>query len=995
MRSPAVPCIQSSRIWSHLVAALVAWSVLHPLAAIAEPLFDAPFRLFKSGPSSSRLEIRDVNRDGRPDLVTADYGGRNVSILLGNGDGTFSHGLDFATSGLPTCLAVGDLTGDGNPDVATGDLNGSVSVLLGNGDGTFQAYREIQVGTFPLSIAIDDMNVDGRLDVVVGKADPSLQVLIGDGTGAFVARSASYLPANPQSIAIGDLNGDGARDAAVAVGGGVVSVAWGDGLGSFYSRTDLLAGAYPVSVAIADFNGDHKLDLVSANSIGASTISILQGNGNGTFQPHVEYEAGLYPTRVTARDLNADGKVDLLVADGNGPRAASVLLGNGDGTMGPPRGIGPRVPAFAVATADLNADGALDVALVHQGAIAVLPGHGDGTFGGSPREFATADQGSSIAASDLDRDGKIDIVVGSREYPISHISVLRGSGEGTLEPHVDYETGGTSWAVDVADWNGDGRVDLAAGNFEPPSVSLLAGRGDATFGPRQDIPMGGAVAAVAVADVNADATPDLVAAVPYEKKVAVLLGKGGGSFQPAIEYETGGNPWSVALCDLNRDGRPDLVTGDLMGNGYASASVLLGLGDGKFGPHADYSTHGLAAFGTVAAADLDRDGRLDLAIATDGAFTVMWGNGDGTLGAMSEVETGFGLLGLSIGDLNHDGVLDVVTEGAAPGCWVNLGKGARAFGEPIGFGSDGGGAGAVIADLNRDHKLDLAVLSPALGGTCGVTVLLNTGPLSNGAPDCSQARAVPPVIMRRDHSMVGVRIEGIADPEGDPLAITVTRVTQDEPPESRDRSVDGAHDDAVVSDGADELAYVPSPDDGQVRGGSRAPLPRKSQGCPDAAIGASGDVAVRAERSAQGDGRVYTIGFSAADNYGGLSEGTVRVCVPVSAAYAACRDDGQAFNSLGPCSTDIGHGHDTHARLSVGPRSQNVITLEYGLPEDAELTIAVYDIAGRRVANLVHATQSAGDHTAVWDTSGLARGLYFCRLQAGTLALMRSVLVLE
>jgi len=262
------------------------------------------------------------------------------------------------------------------------------------------------------------------------------------------------------------------------------------------------------------------------------------------------------------------------------------------------------------------------------------------------------------------------------------------------------------------------------------------------------------------------------------------------------------------------------------------------------------------------------------------------------------------------------------------------------------------------------------------------------------APDCSDAAAVPAQLWPPDHRLVPVAITGVTDADGDPVKITVTRVTQDEP------LGEGQADDGHGRDRRGEALSGAAPAVDDEHGKDHRPGQGRDDGrdCGDAVIDDSGGVSLRAARSDRSNGRVYTIWFTASDGRGGSCGDSVQVCVPHDHQHPACVDDGQKFNSLGPC-PDRGHGHDraglAEVTLAAVAHAGSTPTLEYALPEASDVRISVFDIAGRRVMSLVTAAQSAGSHSVPWNTSGLARGMYFCRLQAGRSVVTKPLLVLK
>jgi len=285
-----------------------------------------------SGPDS--VAVGDFNGDGKLDLAVANSGSNDVSVLLGNGDGTFQTALYSPLVGVnPVSVAVGDFNGDGKLDlVVVNSFSNNVSVLLGNGDGTFQTALDFDTGAGPVSVAVGDFNADGRLDLVVANfAAGNVGVLLGNGDGTFQPAVNYGAGPLPVSVAVGDFNGDGKLDLAVAnqsagnAGPSMVGVLLGNGDGTFQPAVEYGAGSDTdsSSVALGDFNGDGNLDLAVANSGSTNRVSILLGNGDGTFQSAVDYAGG--SSLLAVGDFNGDGRLDTAVVD-RASSTVSVLL---------------------------------------------------------------------------------------------------------------------------------------------------------------------------------------------------------------------------------------------------------------------------------------------------------------------------------------------------------------------------------------------------------------------------------------------------------------------------------------------------------------------------------------------------------------------------------------------------------------------------------------------------------------------------------------------
>jgi FG-GAP-like repeat len=256
-------------------------------------------------------------------------------------------------------VAVADFNGDGKLDIAVGNFdnsNPSISILLGNGDGTFQPAVNYNVPCCPSSIMAGDFNGDGKLDLVA--ATDAASVLLGNGDGTFQPVLNYPAGSNTATAAVGDFNGDGHLDLAVANNGGNnVSVLLGNGDGTFQSAPEYPVGNAPLTVVAGDFNGDGILDLAVTN-LSDNTVSVLLGNGNGTFQSAVNYSAAGYPWGMTVGDLNGDGNLDLAVATG----PTQILFGKGDGTFEPAAAYGGELAnPNSIAAGDFTGQGRPDL----------------------------------------------------------------------------------------------------------------------------------------------------------------------------------------------------------------------------------------------------------------------------------------------------------------------------------------------------------------------------------------------------------------------------------------------------------------------------------------------------------------------------------------------------------------------------------------------------------------------------------------------------------
>ncbi|MGI4735249.1 MAG: FG-GAP repeat domain-containing protein [Janthinobacterium lividum] len=290
-----------------------------------------------SGSQPYGIAVADVNADGKPDLLTANYGTNSVGVLLGNGNGTFAAAVAYSTGSgsQPFGLAVADVNADGRPDIISANTFAyAVGVLLGNGNGTFAAMVPYTTGVnSPTAVAVGDVNADGKPDIVAAVSG-AVGVLLGNGNGTFQAIGTTTLSNSPRKLALADINADGRLDVVTVSdsGSGSVSVLLGSGNSTFAPAVSYATGSnsFSYGVALADVSGDGKLDIITANP-GNYTVGVLKNNGNSTFATVQTVSAGTSipaPYDVVAADVSGDGKPDVVTANVS-TNTVSVLLNTG------------------------------------------------------------------------------------------------------------------------------------------------------------------------------------------------------------------------------------------------------------------------------------------------------------------------------------------------------------------------------------------------------------------------------------------------------------------------------------------------------------------------------------------------------------------------------------------------------------------------------------------------------------------------------------------
>jgi hypothetical protein len=638
--------------------------------------------------------VGDFNGDGKLDVFVVTFGSSpSETLFLGNGDGTLQPPvpLNQDVGNLYTAAASADFNGDGKLDLLllTQDFGtgAAMAILLGNGDGTFQPAVTYSVPVAPY-LALGDFNADGKPDIAIaGTSDVSsgtsqLSILINNGDGTFKAPANHTISGLAQAIATADLNADGNLDLVVPTGGfsAAISVLRGNGDGTFASPTvytSNLLSIFSTSIAVADFNGDGKLDLALTNSEGpANAAAIVLGNGDGTFQsPPLLYSTGLLPAAVVALDVNADGKPDLAVLGGYGVLSyfsLTTLINRGDGTF-PNRVTYPVLQSpYSLVLGDFNHDGKMDIATTSftpAGGVSVLLGNADGTFQ-IHLDSPTGQFPSALSAGDFNGDGKLDLVVANSTSTSELLSTLLNNGDGTFQNSISQIVPGGVRSLAVGDFNGDGKLDVAAVIDTPTArntLSIFFGRGDGSFAAPVQYPDGSTLTSPPFqngldGDLNGDHKLDL--AVATDNGIAILLGNGDGTFQPfrlipsLLSFDPGDE--LLALADFNGDGKLDIVRSTQTG----TINVALGNGDGTFRQAQGFQIPSILNTQSAVVGDFNGDGNLDLAFASQSSdvMTILFGNGDGTFTRHTEYSVGSvsnNVNFMAAADFNADGALDI------------------------------------------------------------------------------------------------------------------------------------------------------------------------------------------------------------------------------------------------------------------------------------------------------------------------------------------------
>ncbi len=744
--------------------------------------------------NESRAEVvADINRDGNPDLVLSSNNA-TFEIHLGDGAGGFTSIVDNPCTPLssPGTFAVGDLNRDGKPDLAAS----SVNIMYGNGDATFTTGGPVGSAGAVMEQSLADLNRDGVLDIVL-MTTSGLNVAMGLPGGTFAAATPYTGLSSPREIAVADWNRDGKLDVAVASQSGIVTFL-GNGDGTLGAPSTLDPSRDYMDVTYGDFNRDGALDLAGrdrlfmSSSPTANGVSVFLGNGIGGFGPRIP--RGVFDRDgrdIVSWDVNRDGSPDLVTTsrgDLTSPAefaqnsifwSARVMLGNGTGEFGRDSDylIGLAPGTSRVGFGDLNRDGQTDIVgrNVDYGTdatfvnyLSILRGAMPAFTGSFPShtEFATGAGPLDLIAADFNRDGKLDIA--SLGAGSAAVTVHAGNGSGGLGSGSSFPVGLDAVALASGDVNRDGAIDLVTASSV--DLKVLLGNGVGGFAPAAGYVVGSDITGVALGDMNRDGKLDAVVASPGDGAVNITLGNGAGAFAASTQYSTPGIPGQIAMGDLDRDGDLDVVTFD---NNSGDVYSLLGNGGGGLGAAATF------AFGSgtrdIALGDWNRDGYLDVALTRvvggSGFMTTAIGLGDGTFVVPSSYPVSSDVRYLSVGDYNLDGVVDLMAgNGVAGSLSLFRGLGNGAFSFAVGVSGAGAPAAVAVEDMDRDGQPDLISVN-STGNN--ISVFLGFDSPSSGVVVAEAPRASLRLMQNRPNPFNPRTTIGFTLPQAAPVRLRV------------------------------------------------------------------------------------------------------------------------------------------------------------------------------------------------------------------------------
>ncbi|MBN8569251.1 MAG: T9SS type A sorting domain-containing protein [Ignavibacteria bacterium] len=918
----------------------------------------------------------DINSDGKQDLITANQNSNGISILLNttvinSTTPSFSAQVNFATGTAPHSVAAGDINGDGLLDLAAVNTTSSTaSVFLntttpGASTPTLSTKTDFVTGTNPYSVVLKDMNGDGKLDMVVSnQVGNSIGIFIntttpGASTPTFGAMTAFTTPAGPTHLAVADFNGDGLLDVAVPNNTAAnISVFFntttpGSSMPTFGTRADFTAGSTVWSVATGDFNLDGKIDIACANR-GASSLSYFlntsaTGSATPSFSAKTDLTVGSTPFGVGVGDMNNDGKPDILNA-ARGAAQFSVFLNNtspGASTLTlltRTDNTTASQPYFPI-IADFNGDGKKDVAVDcgTGNSISVFInttelGAGAPSFG-TKTDLTVNSYPEFVCSADFNGDGKPDIAntnLLSNNICIFLNTVTPGASSPSFSSKTDFTTGTSPISIKAADFNGDGKPDLACVNAIGGTISVYinttsTGAGTPAFTPKTDFSTGLSPAILTLNDFNGDGLIDIACSNYNGGNVSVLLnsttpGTLTPSFTSAVNFTTGGAAYGVVSRDLNNDGKPDIACC----NGISGTISIL------------------------------------FNITTAGSMTP-------SFAPQSDIFANTNVFAISAEDINGDGKIDFVTNYAGSNLisvFINntaIGGLTQSFSKTDIIYSEA--RDILLKDFNGDGKADITTVD-YIGNT--MSIMLNTTTAGSSTPSFAARTDFATVTTPYGLSSADFNLDGKPDavcangnPAG-PLSVFLNTAFYPLPVElaSFTSSVNGNN---VMLNWNTVME----------ENNSGFEIERNSFGAEWNKIGfVAGKGTTNTQQS-----------YSFTDN--GLNSGRY--------SYRLKQIDYNGNYKYYDLQNEVVIGVPSKFALMQNyPNPFNPSTIiNYQLAINSFVSLKIYDISGREVKQLVNTIQPAGYYTVSFDAKNLSSGMYFNSLKAGEYSSVKKMVLVK
>eukprot|EP01035_Chromulina_nebulosa_P021038 gene21038-27264_t len=743
---------------------------------------------FATGSNPRGSDIGDIDGDGKPDIAVTNISANTVSVYRNTSSsgsitsGSFATAVTFATGTSPISVAIGDIDGDGKPELVVANAaSANVSVLRNTStsgtitSGSFATQVNFATGTSPHKIALGDIDGDGKLDIAVPNQTAStvsvLRNTSSSGTitsGSFATQVTFSAGTNPFSVGIGDIDGDGKPDMAVAnsVSNNVsvyrnTSTSGTITSGSFATPVTF-ATTNPLFVALNDIDGDGKADMAVTNNT-SSTVSVFRNTStsgsitSGSFATQVTFATGVTPVYMAIGDINGDGKPDMAVAN-YGSASVSVLRNTSSsgsitsGSFAAQVTYATGTQPFSVAIGDLDGDNLPDIVAPNQisGTVSVI--RNNPTF--LPTTVTSVNPTAANPGATVTLTGTSFSATPANNIVYFGATRATVTASSTTTLTATVPLGATYNRVSVNN-TASALTGYSQYPFLPTYHNSAFVPATVNFNSQVTFSAGTSPAGIALGDIDGDGKPDMVVAGAGSNTISVYHNTSSsgsvtsGSFATAVTFATGSQPNGIAIGDLDGDGKPDIVVGN---NGSANISILRNTSSSGSITSGSFATQVTFATGTsprsVAIGDIDGDGKPDLVVANFASNIVSVFRNTSSSGSITSGSFATGVTfatgsfprSVAIGDIDGDGKPDLVLANSLSNTVSVLRNTSTigtvtsgSFATQVTFAAENNPYDIAIGDIDGDGKSDLAVTN---NQTHNVSIYRNTstsGTITSGS----------------------------------------------------------------------------------------------------------------------------------------------------------------------------------------------------------------------------------------------------------------------